>query len=174
MHMTAARKPSVRCSGGVPAQRGNGGCGACFVVGPKCGSGRGRGRRRESKCFAVWGHSLNVLLLVGVMASLIGATLAFVTLDLNDLRFNPKAEENRGVAARALSRSSILTGVPASPPAGAPCSPSLLEWHDTAGCSRIFLLSSVGCSSCIGSREIHIWSNLLNENNNMCELETYS
>jgi hypothetical protein len=45
---------------------------------------------RESRCFAVWGHSgLNVLLLVGIAASLIGATLAFVSLDLNDLRFAP-------------------------------------------------------------------------------------
>lgn len=44
----------------------------------------------------MWGHSLNVLLLVGICASLIGATLAFVTLDLNDLRFNPNADENKG------------------------------------------------------------------------------
>ncbi len=52
--------------------------------------------RRESKCFAVWGQSLNVLLLVGIMASLIGATLAFVAVDLNDARFDPNAEENKG------------------------------------------------------------------------------
>lgn len=51
---------------------------------------------REAKCFVVWGNTFNILLLLGVVASLIGATLAFVALDLNDARFHPKADENRG------------------------------------------------------------------------------
>lgn len=46
----------------------------------------------------MWGHAgLNVLLLVGVMASLIGATLAFVSLDLNDLRFAPDGTAHRKI-----------------------------------------------------------------------------
>lgn len=60
--------------------------------------------RRESRCFAVWGHSgLNILLLVGVAASLVGATLAFVSLDLNDLRFAP---DHKG---KSLSEQAINT-----------------------------------------------------------------
>jgi hypothetical protein len=56
-------------------------------------------RCREAKCYILWGHTLNVFLLVGIMASLIGATLAFVALDLNDARFHPNAEENLGALA---------------------------------------------------------------------------
>ena len=59
---------------------------------------------RELRCFAVWGHSgLNILLLVGIAASLIGATLAFVSLDLNDLRFAPDHKGVRRAAAAAHS-----------------------------------------------------------------------
>lgn len=54
---------------------------------------------REAKCFVVWGNTFNVLLLLGVVASLIGATLAFVALDLNDARFHPSADENRGACS---------------------------------------------------------------------------
>jgi len=62
----------------------------------------------------VWGHSgLNVLLLVGIMASLIGATLAFVSLDLNDLRFAP---DHKGAPCkRLLDKVGVLTNLPGIP-----------------------------------------------------------